>query len=115
MTSEVCQVRFIIDIVDLNLVDLAPLEVILHIKALDPAGAQVVHDDLCHANALPLCPCLAIEDSHSIRPRERVQVGQVLASKAQADSLHEAAGSGVYGLVDCSEDGFVEVATDART
>jgi len=89
--------------------------VILHVKALNPAGAQVVHDDFCHADALPLRSCLAIEDSHAVCPRERVQIGQVLAGKAQADGLHETAGSGIYGLVDCSEDGFIEVATDTRT
>ena len=62
VAGKVCEVGLIVDIVDFDLVGFTPLKVILDVKALDPAWAQVVHDDLGHAKALPLGPLLAIED-----------------------------------------------------
>ena len=82
VAGQVADVFLVIDVVDLDLKVLALLEVILHIEALYPLWAQVIHNDLGHAQSLPLVPDLLVKDNHAVSARERVQVGQVLAGEA---------------------------------
>ena len=112
--SKICQVRLIINIIYLDLVELAPFEVILHVKALDPARAQVVVDDLRHTDALPLSACLAVENKHAVSPGERIQIWQILTREAETYGLDQAASGGVDRLIDSGEDGLIEIAANAR-
>ena len=82
MTGQVVDVFLIVDIIDLNLEVLALLEMILHIEALHPLRAQVIHNDFGHAQLLPLVANLLVEDDHTVSTRESVQVGQILAGEA---------------------------------
>ena len=91
MASQVLYIFLIIDIVDLDLKILPLLKVILHVKALHPRWAQVVHDDLSHSDSLPLIAHLLVEDNHTICSGECIQIGQVFAREAQTDGLDEAA------------------------
>ena len=62
MAAKVEQVLLIVNVIDIDFVVLSPFKVILDIEALDPGGVQVVHDDLCHTEALPLSALLAVKD-----------------------------------------------------
>ena len=113
MTLQVIHVVLVIDIVNVAPVVLALLKVVLHVEGLDPAGVQVVHDHLRHAQLLPLVSDLLREDHYAIRPRKRVKVRQVFRCKTDAHSLHEAIISRVDALVHGGQDGIVQVLADA--
>jgi len=81
------QILKVINIIDYHLEELLLFKFVGHIKALDPLGIQVVHDDLCHAQHLPHVASLLIQDCHTISSSERVQVWQFLASKGQSQNL----------------------------
>ena len=69
----------IVHIVDLDLEVLPLLEVILHVKALNPLRREVVADDFSHANFVPLSAHLLVKYDHPICAGKRIQVGEVLA------------------------------------
>jgi len=81
------QILKVINIVNYDLELLLLFKFVGHVKALDPLGIQVVHDDLCHAQHLPHVASLLIQDCHTISSSERVQVWQFLASKGQSQNL----------------------------
>ena len=114
VSGQVADIALVVDVVDLQLELLPPLKVILHVEALDPDRIQVVHDDLSHAEALPLGAHLLVKDNHAVGARESIQVWQVLAGEAEADGLDEAALRRADALVDGGEDGVVEVAANAH-
>ena len=82
VAGQVVDVFLVVDVVDLDLEVLALLEMILHIEALHPLGAQVIHNDFGHSQLLPLVADLFVKDDHAVSARESVQVGQVLAGEA---------------------------------
>ena len=75
MTSQVVDVLLVINVVDFNLKVLTLLEMILHIKALNPLWVQVIHNDLSHAQFLPLVTNLLVKDNHAVSSCESVQIG----------------------------------------
>ena len=113
VSTEVVKVVLVVHVIYIDLVGLALLEVVLHVKALDPGRAQTVPDDLCHANLHPLLAHLPVEDSHAIGPGESIQVRQILAREVQTYGLDEAARSRVNALVHGSEHGIIKVATNS--
>ena len=113
MSTEVVKVVLVVHVIYIDLVGLALLEVVLHVKALDPGRAQAVPYDLSQADLHPLLAHLPVEDSHAIGPGESIQVWQVLTRKVQTDGLDEAALRRINALVHGSEHGIIEVATNA--
>lgn len=114
VASEVVEIVHVIDIVHLDLELLSLLEVILDVEGLNPDGVEVVHDDLGHADALPLVAHLLVEYHHAVCPGESVKIGQVLTGEAKADGLHKAALRRADALVDSRKNGIVDIATAAR-
>ena len=115
MAREVAWVCSVVDIVDLDLELLAPLKVVLDVETLDPDRVEIVHDDLCHTQALPLRPSLLVEDQEAIRAGECIQVGQVLAGEIEANGLHEATLGRVDTLIDGCKHGVVKIATNSAS
>jgi len=74
VASEVVQIFLVIHVVDLDSKVLTLLKVILNVKALNPDWVQVVHDDLCHTDFLPLLANLLVKDNHAIGSRECIQI-----------------------------------------
>lgn len=81
------QILKVINIVNYHLEQLLLFKFVGHVKALDPLGIQVVHDDLCQTQHLPHVASLLIQDCHTISSSERVQVWQFLACKGQSQNL----------------------------
>ena len=75
MRGQITQIRRAINVVDLDLVLLASLEMILYIKACHPGRVQVVLDVFGHSNALPLIPHLSVEDKNAVSSGEGVHIG----------------------------------------
>ena len=82
VAGQVVDVFLVVDVVDLDFEVLALLEMILHIEALHPLWAQVIHNDFGHSQLLPLVADLFVKDDHTVSARESVQVGQILACEA---------------------------------
>ena len=113
VSVEILDVRGIIDIIQIDPELLALLEVVLNVERLDPARVEVVHDDLSHADTLPLVAHLLGKDDHAIGSCECIHVGQVDAGEAERHSLDKATLISVDRLIDSSQDCLIEVAANA--
>ena len=112
MPRQILHILLIVDIVHFHLEVLPLLKVILHVKALDPGWIQVVHDNLCHAQFLPLVTDLLVKDNHAISSRECVQIWKIFTCKAQTDRLTEALVRTIDVLIDGSQDSIVQITPD---
>jgi len=77
----------VVNIIYHNLEQLLLFKLVGHIKALDPFGTKVIHDDLRHSQQRPHVTSSLVQDGHAIRAREGVHVGQPPAAKGQSQGL----------------------------
>lgn len=90
----------VVDVIDRDFENLLLLELVWHVEALDPLGAEVVHDHLGHANHLPHVASPLVEHAHAVRSRKRVKIWQVFACKGEPKRLAES--DSVNGVTGCS-------------
>jgi hypothetical protein len=109
MALKILQIVKVVHVINNYFVLLAHLKVVLHVELFDPLRAQVVHYHFRKAELGPLGANLLEEHAHSVRARECVEVGQVLALYRQAHRVDEALLAKLDALVHGRKHGVVEV------
>ena len=81
MAGKVCEIIKVVYVIDFDLIVFTLLKMILYIETLDPNRVQVIHDDFCHTDSVPLVTRLPVKYNHSISSCESIHVWKVFTSK----------------------------------
>lgn len=112
MLVGVVDLRFVVNIVYVDLELVVQLEVVLAWDLGDELGVQVVVNDLCLADLEPLVAVLFVHEEDRIGLGKSVLVLKGLALKSKLEFLNRLVG--VHRVLSQLEDSFVEVAALAQ-